>query len=92
MNLLSQLLALTLLFTLLFEAVVFHKATVCRQKAWLVATELTTRGLLHSPKSVEEATHLSCRLWLRKDPLKVQWQRLGSIKRHEFVLPLDGRL
>jgi hypothetical protein len=92
MNVLHWLVALSFLIILLIEAVDFHRATVCRQEAWLKSTELRTRSLLSNPKPRERDWHLQCRIHLVRDQETISWQRLPSLKKHDFDLPLRGAL
>lgn len=92
MNFLSWLLALSVLFTLLIQAVDFHKATVCRQRAWLKSTEMSTRALLHEPALKDRDWHLSCRFVIVRDKDEITWRRLPSLNKHTFSLELKGRL
>lgn len=92
MNALSWLLALSVMIYLMVEAVAFHKATVCRQEAWLKSTELKTRALLTNSKSTERGWHLGCRLYLSRQEEEITWQRLPGINKHSFNLKLTGAL
>jgi hypothetical protein len=91
MNLLAWLLSLTLLTIALKESVDFFSATLCRQKAWLISTELQTRSLLDSPKAVETSFNPKCQLQVTRRA-SVSWQRVGSQEKHLFYLPLKGKL
>jgi len=92
MNLIAWLLALSLMVTVMLQAVVFHQATVCRQKAWLKSTELMTRTLLTKPEGRTHAGDLACKLTVRLEQKKVTWRRLPQLKTHQFQLPLKGHL
>ena len=92
MNLIAWLLALSLMLTVMMEAVVFHQATVCRQKAWLKSTELMTRTLLNKPKGHAHAVDWACKLTVRLEQKKVTWRRLPKLNTHQFQLPLKGHL
>ena len=92
MNLIAWLIALSTLITLMVQAVSFHKATVCRQEAWLKSTELRTRALLFKPSPHERDWHLNCRIHLLRNQDEVTWQRLPSLSRHQFTLDLEGEL
>jgi hypothetical protein len=92
MNILNWCLTLGLLIWLMVEAVTFHKATHCRQEAWLKSTELITQGLLYGVKKETKGTHLACKLYLSRKKETVTWQRLPDIKKHQFTLELDGNL
>lgn len=92
MNLLVWVLALTLIVSLMVESVVFYKATVCRQRAWLKGTELVTRNLLYSPQTYERFVDLSCKVYVSRSHKRVLWHRLPQLNKHEFKLELKGKL
>jgi hypothetical protein len=92
MNLLVWVASLSILVTLLLQGVNFHRATVCRQEAWLKSAELKTRSLLSKPKSHERDWHLACRLHVLRKQDRVSWQRLPKTEANEFHLPLKGSL
>lgn len=92
MNLVSWLVAISTLISLMIQAVSFHKATVCRQEAWLKSTELRTRALLYKPAPHERDWHLGCRIHLLRNQDAITWQRLPHLKKHEFTLELEGAL
>lgn len=92
MSFLSWMLALGVLVYIMIESVAFHRATVCRQEAWLKSTELLTRALLLKPKAKEREWHLGCRLHFTRSEQEVTWQKLPSLKKRHFALSLDGRL
>lgn len=92
MNLIAWLVAISTLITLMIQAVSFHRATVCRQEAWLKSAEVRTRALLSRPASQERDWHLGCRIHLLRNQEQIIWQRLPSLTKHEFNLPLEGEL
>jgi hypothetical protein len=92
MNLLVWVASLSILVTLLIQGVNFHRATVCRQEAWLKSTEVKTRSLLSKPNSRERDWHLSCRLHVLREHDRVSWERLPQTKAHRFELPIEGSL
>lgn len=92
MNLIAWLVAISTLIALMIQAVAFHKATVCRQEAWLKSTELRTRALLYHPSPHERDWHLGCRLHLLRNLEEITWQRLPSLTKHDFKLDLAGEL
>ena len=92
MNLLAWLLALTLMVTVMVEAVAFHQAAVCRQKAWLKGTELQTSTLLHRPKEFAQSIDTSCKLYVVLKQKKVTWIRMPNLSKHTFNLPLSGKI
>lgn len=92
MNLLVWPLALTLMVTVMVEAVAFHQATVCRQKAWLKGTELQTSTLLYRPKDYARSMDTSCKLYVVLKHKRVSWHRLPNLNSHSFNLPLRGKL
>jgi len=78
--------------TVMIEAVAFHQATVCRQKAWLTGVELQTGTLLHHPKDHSFRMDAGCKLHVSRKNNRVSWKRLPNLKTHEFILPLKGKL
>jgi hypothetical protein len=92
MNIIAWILSLSILVVLMIQAVDFHKATVCRQKAWQKSTELLTRNFLSEPKPIERSWELGCRIHLVRNHDEVTWQRLPSLNAHKFVLPVKGSL
>ena len=92
MNLLAWLLALSTLVLVLIRAVAFHKATVCRQDAWLQASLLSTRALL--PKQGQSAFlhDRRCSLLVTRQGKKVTWRRFPSLRTTSFELSLRGKL
>jgi L-rhamnose isomerase len=92
MKFLPWLLAISVLIVLMIQAVDFHKATVCRQEAWLKGTELITRSHLSNPKPYEREWHLNCRLHILREQESISWQRLPHLTKHAFNLPLKGEL
>lgn len=92
MNLIAWCLTLALMVTVMFEAVVFQRATVCRQKAWLKSTELQTGTLLYRPKEFAQSVDASCKLYVARKNGRVSWKRLPNLKSHEFSLPLRGKI
>lgn len=92
MNFLAWLLGLTLLLSLSMGAVEFFRASVCRQKGWLKGSELKTRTLLHHPPATDFAVDPGCRLYVTRKDKTISWQRLPNIKKHQFNLPLKGKL
>jgi hypothetical protein len=91
MNALSWLLAISTLIILIVKAMNLHEMNVCRQEAWLKSTEYLTRSLLTSPVQDRE-WHLRCQLVLSKDNDQIFWQRLPSMKKHNFHIELSGQL
>lgn len=92
MNFLAWIVALSALISVLIQSVAFHRATVCRQKAWLKSTELLTRTLLTEERPFEKDGDLSCKLYLVRRQAQVTWQLLPSLKRHSFTLDVQGKL
>jgi hypothetical protein len=91
MNILAWVLSITILFMALEESVVFFSATICRQKAWLKATELQTRALLFEAKPFESLYLASCQqLVIRRQ--YITWQKVSGGPKHLFELPLKGQL
>jgi hypothetical protein len=92
MKFIPWLLALSVLIILTIEAVALHKATVCRQKAWLKTTELMTRLLLSNPPENDRTVDLNCRIMASRHQKTITWQRLPNLKKHPFSVDLKGRL
>ena len=92
MNILAWMLSISVLIFLLIESVAFHKATVCRQEGWLKSTELRTHALLYRPGAKERTWHLRCRMVITRNHSEIHWQKLPSLSRKNFTLPLDGKL
>ncbi len=92
MNLIALPLGLAILLVLLAQAVVFHKATVCRQEAWLKSTELVTNSLLINSAPLKRDWHLGCRIHLVRQHNLVTWQKLPDLKKVPFHLTLKGHL
>ena len=91
MNLLSWVLSLSIFLSLFSKAVTFHKATVCRQKAWLKSTELFTRTLLTEKKDRERLIDLDCQLHVRRHKTIVDWIKIPSSKVNPFSLKFRGQ-
>lgn len=92
MNFIAWLLALTLLITVLIQAVAFQQATVCRQKAWLKATELQTHTLLDDSKDHNHAVDIGCKVYVNSKHGIVAWRRLPNSKLHRFTLSMKGKI
>ena len=92
MNFLSWLLSLSLMIYLLMEGVVFHKATICRQEAWLEAFNLTVKTTLSTKTTPTQYIDPGCRLHVVQTNGKVFWQRFPSLKRQTLDLKLKGHL
>lgn len=92
MNLIAWPLALTLMVTVMIEAVTFHQATVCRQKAWLKSTELQTSTLLYRPKEHALLVDPDCQVYVVLKHKNVTWRRLPNLSSHAFNLPLSGKI
>lgn len=92
MNLIAIILSLSTFMMVLTQAVTFHKATVCRQRAWLKSTELLTRKTLSAPPEKDQLWDFNCKLIVRRDQEKISWQRLTEIHSHDFDLVLGSGL
>ena len=92
MNLVAWILSLSILILLIAEGVDFHRATLCRQKAWLRSTELVTGKLLHNAKNHERSFDPGCKTIFLREKATVTWRRLPKVKSHQFLLELDGHL
>lgn len=92
MNMISWLVALSVIILLLIETVAFQKASVCRQEAWLKSFEMKTRALLTEAKSHAREWHLGCRIHLYRNQDQITWQKLPHLKQHKFHLSLNGSL
>ena len=77
---------------MLIEAVAFHRATVCRQEAWLKGTELRTEALLYPAKKEDKGFHASCRFLFLRTGEEITWQKIPSLEKRNFKLSLDGKL
>ncbi len=92
MNILAWVLSLCLLLFIMLEAVVLHKTTVCRQKAWLASFNLYVKTTLNQTKPFERSFQPGCRLYVLREHEQVTWQRLPGMKKHSFKLNLNGKL
>lgn len=92
MNLLAWLLSLTMTLLLLMEAVNFHTASICRQKAWAKSFESLTRSLFPKAQDKELRYLAKCNILITKDQKKVHWKKPLSLKSHIFELDLKGKL
>lgn len=91
MNILAWVLSISILFLALEESVAFFSATICRQKAWLKASELKTRTLLFEAKPFESSYLASCQLIVMRRQ-RITWQKVSGGPSHLFELPLVGQL
>lgn len=92
MKLFAWALSLALFITMMVEAVAFHKATVCRQEAWKESLVIKTRSLLEGATPFERGYLLDCRTHIVRSHDDIYWQRLPTLKRHQFLLRLQGLL
>ena len=92
MNILAWMLSLSILIYLLAQAVVFHKATVCRQEAWLKGTEMRTRALLSNAPKEDKDWHLGCKLLFKREKSAITWKKLPFLEERDFTLDLEGKL
>ncbi|HXH32194.1 MAG TPA: hypothetical protein VNJ01_15420 [Bacteriovoracaceae bacterium] len=92
MNILAWLLGLSVLISIMFQAVSFHKATACRQKAWLTSAELLTAATLTDAPTSQNTWLPSCRIQVKKNPGSVSWIRFPDVKKHTFQIQLKGKL
>lgn len=92
MNIIAWLLSLSLLIILMVEAVAFHRATVCRQKAWLKSTELLTRSKLTNAPEKDWDGDLHCKLLIKREKEIITWRRLPFSQEINFPIFLKGSL
>lgn len=92
MNILAWLLGLSILLSLMVQAVSFQKATACRQKAWLKGTELLTAATLTEAPTTQTTWIPRCRIQVNKNSQSVSWVRYPDLKRHQLRLKLKGKL
>ena len=92
MSLISWLFSLSTLVLVMIEGVTFQRATLCRQKAWLRATELKTGTLLSEVSPHARDWHLGCRIHFYRNQDVITWQMLPNLKENLFTLPLKGKL
>jgi hypothetical protein len=92
MNIIAWCLSLAFLVLTLSEAVVFYKATVCRQEAWLLAFHLKTKSILNVNTTQAHQFHPRCQLWVKESSKIVYWRKNISLQKHPFELPIKGHL
>jgi hypothetical protein len=92
MNLLSVVLSLSLLVFSFTEAVALHRATVCRQKAWLRSTELLTAATLVREFKNETSLNVACQTAVNIDGRTISWLNTKTFKKHLFEVDLKGNL
>ncbi len=92
MNLLATLLGLSLLILAMAQAVDLHRSAVCRQRAWLSATELLTRSTLTDAPVTDSKADLPCQLRVKRMGPSISWTRAPGLRRHHFELALKGKL
>jgi hypothetical protein len=91
MNFIPWLLAISLLMGILYKTVAYHKATVCRQRAWLISTEMITRSLIKS-SSPTYNFDLKCSSKFTLKGLTASWMQIPSFKENTVHLDLKGKL
>jgi hypothetical protein len=89
MSFVSWIMALSFLLSVMVESIRFHKATVCRQEAWLMSFILISRDLIPQ-LSHEQRFHQGCHFWVTRHKHAVFWG--DQKKRHQFKLKLQGKL
>lgn len=92
MKLVSTLLCLSLLIFTFIEAVALHRATVCRQKAWLRSTELLTASTLNSAASSQSSLDVACQISVNIEGRSVSWRKARTLKKNAFEVDLKGYL
>lgn len=93
MNILSWLMGLSLMLFLFMEATLLHKSTVCRQKAWLLSTELLTSATLNAAPEGDKRWNINCKLMARRKKKEINWWRLKSInQQNKFEFDLPGAI
>lgn len=86
MNLLGWIFGIGILLLLLAQAVVFHKSTVCRQKAWAKSFEVYSRSLIKSASSSEVQFIPHCQILVHRRGSLVRWNQ------NSFEMELKGSL
>jgi hypothetical protein len=76
----------------LTQSVALHRATICRQEAWLLGTELQTRSLLTDPKVIENSFHGRCKLRVIRNKKTIVWHHLKNLSLHKLQLDLNGKI
>lgn len=92
MNFLSWIIALSVLIFLMVKVIAAHKASVCRQEAWLKSTEFLTRSFLSRKELSERQWHLSCGLKVTRKGHEIFWQKLPSLEVRKFPHSFEGSL
>jgi hypothetical protein len=92
MNLLAWLLSLSTSLLLVIEATQFHKASVCRQKAWGKSFESLTRGLFPKAQEKELRYLPGCNILITREQNHIRWKKPLSLKSHLFEMNLKGKL
>lgn len=92
MFLLGLILSLSTFLTMTFKAVEFHKATVCRQDAWLKSFELKTETLLTDSRPQGIIFSKECKTIVSRQDQNVSWRKLPFSSSKAFVLDLKGKL
>gem|GEM_PF-1965159 len=92
MNILTTSMGLSILILTITQTVSLHRATVCRQEAWLLGTELGTRSLLTSSKIRETAFHSQCQLKITRNKKTIYWHKLTDLVLHHFELEVRGKI
>lgn len=92
MNLLTQLLALSFFILLLAQAVDFHRATVCRQKAWEHSMVVFSRSLFPKASEKERSLVPSCQILVKRESGLVSWRKLKGLQARRFEVEVKGKL
>jgi hypothetical protein len=92
MSWISWLIGFGLITSLTAQAVRFHRATVCRQEAWLKSTELRTSALLDHARKTQKAFHTGCHTSFYRYADIITWRKWNESKKKIFELDLKGKL
>ena len=92
MNILSWILTLSLLVFCFIEAVALHRATVCRQQAWLRSTELITGATLTDQSRSQSSYLIDCQIVVSLNEESVSWRNLKTLKKNIVEVDLKGSL
>ena len=89
---LNYLLGLSIIVGVLVEATMMYRTTSCRQKAWLWATELSTKKLINQDSTISYRKIHNCKVtFLRKGTIHA-WKMDDKNKLVPFEIDLKGKL
>lgn len=90
MKILGWVICLTLLMTVLMQAVAFQKATVCRQRVWLKSLEMRTSETLSQSSDSDLFKSSKCELQIIRKSKTITWFK--GKKLNTFEVSLKGKL